>query len=261
MSWHFSKALVDAYENSRSSRELAAGSSGANSSDGELFAPLRSSDLPDTYSWHDKTTEPLNLSQYGMMSELSTADLGEELLTWFREDFLIRTSPSSDHASASLEPGQDCGVRWHGLLKRWLPGECSSRTLSNYDGPDSALCSEILPFEGMMQDGRVFQRRRLELIIVEPDCGWWPTPLASDVKRGVEKLSALKKRDRKKGNDFCTFAGVTGTQLHPNLREALMGFPINWTAIRSSAMPRYLEWLQRHGKSSTANPSGSEPDA
>lgn len=248
MAWHLSKALVVDFEASNCSQEQAAESSEVNSLDGGRFALLKSSDFPETYSLPDKTTGALDLFQYGTMSEPLTANLGEDLLTWFREGFRAKTSASSADRRESAENDQGCGITWLESSKKFSPDGYSSRTWLNCDVMDLQLCSMILPAWGMMRDGELFERQTLALTTEEPDCGWWPTPLASDVRRGVETMEALRARSRKKGNDYCSFIGVTGTRLHPNLREALMGWPINWTAIALSEMGKFPNAWKPHGK-------------
>ena len=84
MSWHYSQALVAAY--------LA-----ASSLDGGLFAPLKETDMPETYCWRDKTTESLNLFQFGMMSAPSTADPG--VGSWIAYLLVSRANRSRSQAN------------------------------------------------------------------------------------------------------------------------------------------------------------------
>ena len=79
MSWLFSQALVEVF-----SRGI--------SSDGELCAQLSTSNTPLAYLYNDKTTDSFRLSRYGTTLEPLTEGHGEALLTWYREDFLAKTS-------------------------------------------------------------------------------------------------------------------------------------------------------------------------
>src|ERR1039458_10360077 len=78
-SWLFSRALVEAY-------------SEASSSGSRLSVLLKSMPSPQAFSSHGRTMVASLPSRYGMTSERLTAFHGEELLTWFREDFLAKTS-------------------------------------------------------------------------------------------------------------------------------------------------------------------------
>ena len=79
MSWHFSQALVAAY-------------SEENSWDGEPCAPLSVMPTPHKFWRSDKPLEPSDLSRFGLTCAALTEDRGADLLTWFREASLAKTS-------------------------------------------------------------------------------------------------------------------------------------------------------------------------
>lgn len=88
MSWLFSQALVAEY-------------SAASCWDGAPFAPL--SVMPTQHKlWrNDKPMAHSRFSQFGQTSVALTADHGEELLMWFREASLARTSPLQETVAVS----------------------------------------------------------------------------------------------------------------------------------------------------------------
>ena len=85
MSWLYSRALVEAF-------------SGASSSDGEPCAPLSVMPTPHKFWRRDKMIEASNLSLFGLTCAVLTEDLGADLLTWYRVDFLARTSAQQGKA-------------------------------------------------------------------------------------------------------------------------------------------------------------------
>ena len=83
MSWLFSQVLVEEY-------------SPGTCWDGAPCAPLNVMPTQHKFWRNDRPMEHSRLSQFGLTCALLTADLGEELLTWFREDFLARTYQPQD---------------------------------------------------------------------------------------------------------------------------------------------------------------------
>lgn len=83
MSWLFSRALVAGYLED-------------NSLDGEPCAQLSVISTQHPFSWRDKTTDISRLSRFGVTYEVLTDALGEDLLTWFRAGFPVRTSAQPD---------------------------------------------------------------------------------------------------------------------------------------------------------------------
>ena len=82
-----SRALMEAYENSRSSPGLVGEFLEENSSDGKQSALLNGNNTPPAYLCSDKTKGSFRLSRYGMTLEPLPEDLGER-----RESFLDRPS-------------------------------------------------------------------------------------------------------------------------------------------------------------------------
>ena len=166
MSWLFSQALVAEY-------------SAANSLDGGACAPLNVMPTPHPF-WHrDKTTDVLNHSLFGPMSAPLTADLGGDLLTWFREDSLAKTFPPQGRGQESAEAGADCGEKWRGLSVKFDPASCGWKTHHCLFQEDLDWSCLTLPKWGMMQDGELWERTTQGLPIGGSESGSgenWPTP-------------------------------------------------------------------------------------
>src|ERR1039457_161179 len=77
MSWHFSVALEAEF-------------SEGNSLDGELSAPLKSINSVSSDLCKDKMKDISLPSPFGMMYVPSTENHGKDLLTWYREVFLVK---------------------------------------------------------------------------------------------------------------------------------------------------------------------------
>jgi len=269
MSWHFSQALVEVY-----SEEL--------STDGEQFALLKSSDMPETYCWHDRTTECLNLFQYGMTSDPSTVDHGAELLMWYREDFLARTSAQREQCADArgwMVNGPVYGGRCCELLARHNLLLFSAKTRLLSAQVDLTKLSKGLPPSGMCAGGSLSELTLLDLITEGSDYGsMLPTPTARDWKdtigMGTVRNDGKTRLDRlpmllfeyvrragisSKTNAEPTDAQIvklmglveleiSGRDYCPELPEWLMGWPIGWTDLKPLETDRFQQWLLLHGK-------------
>ncbi len=97
MSWLYSRALVEAY-------------SEATCSDGAPSAPSSGSPIPQAYCAPDKMTAFSRLSRFGMTCKPLTADLGADVLTWFRAVFPAKIYHG--HGQARGLPERDQGSGW-----------------------------------------------------------------------------------------------------------------------------------------------------
>jgi hypothetical protein len=257
MSWHYSRALVEAY-------------SEASSSDGTASAPLRSTPTLDEYSSHGRTTAVSRRSRSGTTSARLTDDHGEALLTWYREGSRVRTSAARAEGLASPDLNQVCGATWRASSVRFDPDTSGWRTLRDLFSEGSTLSSLILPRWGMMRDGALWEpvtpaRRTKETasgsLLPTPTATanmmaplmqkWrshrnlWATPKARDWKgqsqRGIHaSMDALPNMDRGDGKPV-------GGKLNPTWVEWLMGWPLGWTDCDASATVRFQQWLHWHG--------------
>lgn len=265
MSWHFSQALVAEF-------------SEATCSDGELFAPLRSTTTPEAYCWRDKTTEHLDLFQSGMMSQPSTANLGAELLTWFRE---------GSHAQTSALPGQCGGVpdltappagfgmnSCESLMKSGLPAY-GEKTRQSLKARDSAESFTTFPPRGMFVNGSLSELMTADFRTKESGFGFTlPTPTTRDWKdtpgMSMTRKDGKTRTDRlpmmlfscvhsagikwKQMTDMAArtvsvnglIVTIAGKDYCPDLPEWLMGWPIGWTDLKPLEMDKFQSWQQQH---------------
>jgi hypothetical protein len=126
MSWHCSQALVAGY--------WAGTSLG-----GARSAPSNTTPMPEAYYWPDKTTEHSRLSRFGMTSEPLMADRGAELLTWFLEVSLARTSAQPGGVQVSTESEADSGRIWLASFAKENSPILTSRGLGRVLGDLAAM--------------------------------------------------------------------------------------------------------------------------
>ena len=268
MSWHYSRALVAAY--------LA-----ESSTDGERFALLRSSDMPATYCWHDKTTEALPLFQYGTTCEHSTADPGEDLLTWYLAAFPARMSVlPAQCGAAPAWPGAGplYGGRCSELLTRYARPRFLVKTRPTSESSASLRSSTNLPASGMFVDGLLSALIVSDLIINVAGYGsTLPTPTArdwkdtpgmnptrKDGKTRTDRLPmllfyavrdagiSLTTRSANMAVPTVTLKGlaiitIMGQDYCPELPEWLMGWPIGWTDLQPLETDKFQRWQLWHG--------------
>lgn len=242
MTWLFSKALVQAFENSRYSRERAAESSAATCSAGVQSAPLSAIDTAKKFSCSGKTMEFLNHSQSGMTFAHSTATNGEELLTSYLAGFHARPSalPLLDETWLKTF-GRRCGASW----QMSLPGLSSPRTSPRGQSKKPQLTSglwvtkpELFPYP----------RQTWVQTTYGSATGYLHTPTtqANYCAASMQKWPAARE-----------FSRVFGKPT-PEIHEFLMGWPLGWTDTAPLEMDRWRQWLLSH---SCFSPSNSAKEA
>ena len=266
MSWHFSQALVAEY-------------SLATCSDGALFAPLRSTTTREAYCWRDRMTESLDLFQFGMTSQPSTARLGVELLMWFRAGFRALTSVLPGRCGGAKEFPEtkaDSGSNTCESLTKCNPDLFGGRTRQNSKPKDLQRSFDRWPSAGMFADGQLSALTIADYRTQENEFGFsLPTPTSRDWKDTPGM--ALERKDGKTRTDRLPMllfscvrsAGIEwkrttptaartvsvkglmvtirGGEYCPELPEWLMGWPIGWTDCEPLAMDRFQEWQRQHG--------------
>jgi len=212
-------------------------------------------------------------SRSGMTCEPSTADRGAESSTSSAGGSPVKTSAQPEKVQGSTANGPDCGPRWPGSLARYDPDSRSWRTRQCLLLGGLEEFSETFPRWGSMRDGELFRQPTPVLRTCGKESGFWPTPVSSDTcnrntkyAQGGTPLSYAvrlwptpKNRDwkgatnREKG--FETVANLDGGDGKPiggslNLTwvEWLMGWPIEWTALRPLEMARFRQWRHSHGE-------------
>lgn len=241
MSWLFSRALVAEY-------------SAASCSGGEPSAPLNVMPTPHRFSRHDKTMDHSQLSRFGLTCAVLTEDHGAALLTSYLADFRARTSQMPAMAQELLGGKEvDYGWRWPESFARFDPSTHSWRTRQRSLLGGWTLFSETWPKWGSMRNGECSAHAPRERHIHARGCSWWPTPVATDHRRGkgskahrLENGRAVVDRPSK-GRFGATLVDILGGTPNPTLIEWLMGWPTNWTALSPLATDRFRLWQQQHG--------------
>lgn len=238
MSWHFSRALAEAY-------------SAANSSAGAACAPSSSTHTPAPSSPRGKMTVASRLSRYGTMFGHLTGDRGEAVLMSFLADFPVRTSPAPGNAQASPESAAASGPKWPELSEMCVLGMSSSKTHKNWFGVALDKSCTTFPQWGTMRDGVWWELTTPELLTKGTVSGSWPTPDKRDSKpegyaaglRRLEKYSTcgLETAVRLRSG------GVVGGHLSPDWCEWLMGWPIGWSELSASGTDKFQQWCDSHG--------------
>jgi hypothetical protein len=177
MSWLFSQVLVEEY-------------SEESFSDGEPFAPLNGTPMPQAFLWRDKTTDAWSRFPSGMMCRPLTASHGEAVLMSFLEAFPAQILVVPERAQASTEKPAGCGDTWPASLAKFDPASSSWRTHQCLLFEDSTECLATLPRWGMMRGGELWERTMPPHLINETESGSWPTPQAHKTTRSGEIVNA-----------------------------------------------------------------------
>lgn len=148
--------------------------------DGERYAPLSITPMPEAFYWPDKTTEHSRLSRFGMTSEPLMESLGEELLTWFREVSPAKTSAAPEKELVLPDQGVDCGQKWPESFAKYDP------VTSTWKIPQCSLpegldeYSKTWPKWGLMRNGECWELQTVVPHINVNVSGFWATPTTMD---------------------------------------------------------------------------------
>jgi hypothetical protein len=283
VSWHFSRALEEAY--------LA-----DDCSDGELYAQLSSIPTAPASSCSGRTKATLSHFPFGTMYVPSVALSGAALLTWYRAGFRARTSAAPGkiliqqrkNHKGSTASVVGFGLSSQELLPKYVLDSRLLRTLPCLSKEGWTAFLEAWPKWGTMRNGVVSPRHPWVLLIREKESSFWHvTPTARDYKgasdaclRSLDTFPGFLHKTqlwhqtptavlrsgvyhplvrlengkhiltvydnyspRLKGSSpghFCTFP-------NPECSEAVMGWPISWTAATPLATAKFRSWLRRHG--------------
>lgn len=152
-------------------------------------------------------------------------------------DSRAKTSALPEAARDCPESGLASGQSIAESFASFDPMSSSWRTsqLSLFGG--LTLFSETWPASGSMRNGRVYRRAPWVRHMCDSDCSLWPTPTASMDGRGFG-IALHEDSDRYKKSTVLRIQELVrshGWRIHPNFTEALMGFPIDHSAIEVSA--------------------------
>lgn len=227
MSWHCSRALVEAF-------------SGATCLDGAQSAQSSTTHMPAAFYWPDKTTEHSRLSRFGMTCAPLTDDRGEDLLTWFRADFLASPSVPRLEAAGSLKTGgQTCSAS---SLKS-SPVACLPRMSSA--SPSSGQLQLFGESDTQLPSARIAPPPWVARIAGR-DGGWLPTPTA---KANHDSPSM------RKWPAYALYQDWLRGRTTPWLWEWMMGWPIGWTDLRPLETGSFHQWQLEHGAILVGSPA------
>jgi hypothetical protein len=125
---------------------------------------------------------------------------------------------------ASFDPDSSC---WRTYQASLLTGQ-----LDEY--------SETFPESGTMQSGRLYPRVPWVPHTCDDECSLWPTPTASMDGRGFGIPLHHNRTGRYRETTVLRvqeLVGAHGWRIHPHFTEALMGLPLDHTAIAESVTP------------------------
>lgn len=243
MSWMFSRALVEAYENSRSSLERVGESSAATCSDGEPCAQLNVMPTAQPF-WHrGKPMESSRHSLSGQTLKPLTASHGEELLTWFREAFRVPTSAQPVKAQESTESIPAYGGKWPASLAKYDQATSSWKTAQRLLDGGLDEFSGTWPDWGSMRNGECWERDMSGLPTSATGPGSLPTP------------SGVRSERSHAGGTLGEWGGSSnpwrGTEIGAmscaDFEEWVMGWPERWTVLTPYETARFRSWQQQFG--------------
>jgi hypothetical protein len=234
MSWLCSRALVEEFLEDTSL-------------DGELSALLNGNHTPQAFCASDRTKAFSRLSRSGMTFAPLTDGLGEDLLTWFREDFLAKTSPLRGPTEVTkgrdlTERSPDSGLRCSESFARLSPSGSWLKTPPTSGQKGLELSSKAWPRAGTMRRGACYQQPTLEPITSGNESGFWgkrlPTPTAHNAKEGAYPAEGTRKTP--------TLGWELGGKPNPAFVEWMMGWPIGWTDLKPLGTDKFHSWQQQH---------------
>jgi hypothetical protein len=188
------------------------------------------------------------LSRFGMTFKPLTADRGAALLTSYLEDFRAKTCHLPEKELVLTEQDQGFGKKWRGWLAKydqvtslWRTPQCSLIT-------DLGECLETYPISGLMQDGLLWEQKRLEHNTIETEYGLLPTPTARDFNGHTITKKRPKGFNKVLPNVFKIEFQLQGQCYpHPFFSEDLMLWPVGWTDLKPLGTDRFQQWQQQHG--------------
>ena len=193
-------------------------------------------------------TESCRTFQSGTTFEHSTGSRGEERSMLSAEDSHVRTLAQPEKGQESAANALDYGPRWQGSLARFNRNSSLWKTRQCLLVGGLESFSETWPAWGMMHDGECWEANTLEPATVESECGYLPTPCATDWKGGRSQLT--RKDGTSTQSEFRHVMRVRFglTYPIPMHSEAMMGWPTGWTELKPSETDRFQQWLASHGK-------------
>ena len=220
-------------------------------SDTNQSVQLKSMSIASRSYQHGKKKVVFHGSPSLQMSSNLTADHGKGLSMLSVEDFPARTSVSPEPERAWQGNGRAYGRKWQGLLARYDHDSRSLKTAQCSFLEDLISFLPILPHSGLMLRGECYQRPMLARRTSGSGYGFLPTPLRSWGRRGPGLSNNLESLRASLGTTLECLAVVkaVGWRWPPSFLEWIMGWPIQWTALRPLETGKFHEWQQQHSSS------------
>lgn len=205
----------------------------------------------------DSGTDSCRDSRSGTMCRPSTEDRGGEASMWSAGGFHAKTSPPAEQNLDWKARVPGCGERWPESLAKFDPATHSWRTRQHLLFGGGCELLAILPRWGMTADGELWDCTMLEEERTDAkDCGYWPTPVASEKNDGmarVKDLARLYKGDRVAR--FLSKSWLKSNLVEPESRvcpnpcwqEWRMQWPIGLTDCAPLETANVQAWLRSHG--------------
>jgi len=259
VSWHFSQAMEEAF-------------SAVSSADFTQFAPLKSMITPVVCSWPVKKTDASQPFLFGTTCEHLMVGRG---VGWW----ISSLAASRAKMSVSLAPGGGlmekeaaCGKSNCESWAKLSPDSYSWKIRPRSHTVVSMKSSSTWPRWGIMRFGECWEQSMPGHLTKEKGSGFWPTPLHSEARQGLQirrpgkkgsqiSLSTAVKmyptptvQDAKNNGaqsqqerNMRPLNAVVGGSLNPPWVEWLMGFPGGWTDLAVSVTHKFQQWLKLHG--------------
>lgn len=240
MSWHFSRALVEAY-------------SQENFLDGELSVQLKSNPTPQAFLSPARMKAFSVRSLSGMTFAPLTESLGAGLLTWFLEAFPVRILVPSQQQKekGSMAKKADCGLSLQESFATYNRSSSSWKIHQDLSPTVLIEFSGRWPKWGTMRNGVCSGRPIAEGPTKDREHGLWHgTPRCADAIGASDNWSGKWRNPTSHFRWFlhCQFSqGAPKTFPCPECIEAVMGWPIGWTALRQLETDKFQSWRQQHG--------------
>jgi len=191
--------------------------------------------------YKDKEMDISTSSQYGMMSQPLTEDLGVVQSTLFQEDFPVKTSQQLAKEKEFKEKGVHYGKSIKELLAKLNLDLSLLKTPHYLELEGLSLFSKTLMNWGMMQDGVCLGLGILKHLTKESECGLWlPTPTCHNAQEGGYP-SEGRRHSKPLG-------WVLGGKINPRYTEWMMGWVDGWTDLKPLEMDKFQLWQQTHGE-------------
>lgn len=234
--------------NSPSSPERAAGCSRRASSAGARSAASSGTRSARRFSLNECGTEiSTSVPSLAISAHSSVTGTPIDIGAW-----LMSLLPGS-HASRSRILGRDVGRMTRAINGRRLPNAFASYDPASRSWKTSQLClpldtstpsSATWPTAGMTRDGNAYRLPRSVDPFGVSAFGLWPSPTRAMGRRG---WGVSRTGRHRYSPEVVKRALSVGYKPHPELLEALMGWPITWTELKPLETDRFRQWLLSHG--------------